>query len=131
MLGVVVTALIQATIGGAGIFIGFLNNAVANVTTELSGMGDPDNINIVLATATSPQGLPTSFAVYQSLLARGVIGQRLDFNYQMGQAHQPDTLRPEFPGKVRPYFSEDNQMSFYQHWRDLMSADGRKEEQRA
>jgi Phenylpropionate dioxygenase and related ring-hydroxylating dioxygenases, large terminal subunit len=63
--------------------------------------------------------------------ARGVIGQRLDFNYQMGQAHQPDTLRPEFPGKVRPYFSEDNQMSFYQHWRDLMSADGRKEEQRA
>jgi hypothetical protein len=62
--------------GGAGIYIGFLNNAVANVTTELSGMGDPDNINIVLATATSPAGLPTSFAVYQSLLARNVIGQR-------------------------------------------------------
>jgi Carboxypeptidase regulatory-like domain len=61
---------------GAGIFIGFLNNAVANVTTELSGMGDPDNINIVLATATSPTGLPTSFAVYRSLLARGVLGQR-------------------------------------------------------
>jgi hypothetical protein len=63
--------------GGAGIFVGFLNNAVANVTTELSGMGDPGNINIVLATATSGAlGLPTSFAVYQTLLARGVIGTR-------------------------------------------------------
>ena len=27
--------------GGAGIFTGFLNYAVANVTTELSGFGDP------------------------------------------------------------------------------------------
>ncbi len=63
--------------GGAGIFIGFLNNAVANVTTELSASGDPDNINIVLATATSGAlGLPTSFAVYQSLLARGILSQR-------------------------------------------------------
>lgn len=63
--------------GGAGIFVGFLNNAVANVTTELSGMGDPSNINIVLATATSGAlGLPTSFAVYQTLLQRGVIGTR-------------------------------------------------------
>jgi hypothetical protein len=63
--------------GGAGIFVGFLNNAVANVTTELSGLGDPGNINIVLATATSGAlGLPTSFAVYQTLLARGVIGTR-------------------------------------------------------
>jgi hypothetical protein len=63
--------------GGGGIFVGFLNNAVANVTTELSGMGDPGNINIVLATATSGAlGLPTSFTVYQTLLARGVIGNR-------------------------------------------------------
>jgi hypothetical protein len=63
--------------GGAGIFTGFLNNAVANVTSELSGTGDPDNINIALATANSNLvGLPTSFAVYQTLLARGVIGQR-------------------------------------------------------
>ncbi len=63
--------------GGAGIFTGFLNNAVANVTTELSGMGDPGNINIVLATATSNAlGLPTSIAVYQTLLSRGVIGTR-------------------------------------------------------
>lgn len=63
--------------GGAGIFVGFLNNAVANVTTELSGMGDPSNINIVLATATSNAlGLPTSFTVYQTLLQRGVLGTR-------------------------------------------------------
>ena len=40
-------------------------------------MGDPDNINIVLATATSGAlGLPSSFTVYQTLLARGVIGVR-------------------------------------------------------
>jgi hypothetical protein len=63
--------------GGAGIFVGFLNNAVANVTTELSGRGEPGNINIVLATATSNAlGLPTSFTVYQTLLACGVIGTR-------------------------------------------------------
>lgn len=63
--------------GGVGIFTGFLNNAVANVTTELSGMGDPGNIYIVVATATSNAlGLPTSFAIYQTLLARGVLGQR-------------------------------------------------------
>jgi Carboxypeptidase regulatory-like domain len=65
--------------GGAGIFTGFLNNAVANVTSELSGTGDPSNINIALATPNSNApalGLPTSFAVYQSLLMRGVIGQR-------------------------------------------------------
>ena len=54
---------------------------------------------------------------------RGVVGQRLDFNYQMGQAHPPESLRAEFPGKVRPYFSEDNQMSFYQHWARLMKDD--------
>src|SRR5215831_17024584 len=63
--------------GGGGIFTGFLNNAVANVTSELSGRGDPGNINIALATGNSNMvGLPTSFAVYQTLLARGVIGQR-------------------------------------------------------
>ncbi len=65
--------------GGAGIFTGFLNNAVANVTSELSGTGNPGNINIALATADSNMlglGLPTSFAVYQTLLMRGVIGQR-------------------------------------------------------
>ncbi|MBA3357250.1 MAG: TonB-dependent receptor [Pyrinomonadaceae bacterium] len=56
--------------GGAGIFSGYVINVVANVTTELSARGDPSNINIVLATATSAAlGLPSSFAVYQRFLA--------------------------------------------------------------
>ncbi len=62
--------------GGAGIFTGYTNYSVPNVTKTLSGLpGDP--INIVLATATSSAlGLPTSFAIYQTLLAQGVIGTR-------------------------------------------------------
>ncbi|HKQ90694.1 MAG TPA: TonB-dependent receptor [Blastocatellia bacterium] len=87
--------------GGAGIYIGFLNNAVANVTTELSGMGDPDNINIVLATATSPAGLPTSFAVYQSLLARNVLGQRSITLADVAVAPLNINPRPGAPLEVR------------------------------
>jgi hypothetical protein len=61
---------------GAGIFSGYTIYSVPNVTKTLSGFpGDP--INIVLATATSGAlGLPSSFAVYQTLLAQGVIGTR-------------------------------------------------------
>ena len=56
--------------GGAGIFAGNVNNAVSNVTAELAGFGNPTEINIVLATATSNAlGLPSSFAVYQTLQA--------------------------------------------------------------
>jgi hypothetical protein len=56
--------------GGAGIFAGTVNNAVANVTSELAGFGNSTEINIVLATATSNAlGLPSSFAVYQTLQA--------------------------------------------------------------
>ena len=63
--------------GGAGIFTGFLNNAVANVTTELSGTGDPGNINIVVASPISNAiGGPRSFDVYRALLQNGVIGRR-------------------------------------------------------
>ncbi len=63
--------------GGAGIYVGFLNAAISNVTTQLAGTTDPHTIYIVLATATSGAlGLPTSFAVYQTLLSRGVIGAR-------------------------------------------------------
>lgn len=62
---------------GAGIFNGAVIYSVANVTSELAGFGDPTEINIVLATATSGAlGLPSSFAVYQSLLARGILGVR-------------------------------------------------------
>jgi Carboxypeptidase regulatory-like domain/TonB dependent receptor len=63
--------------GGAGIFTGFLSNSIPNVTSELSGTGDPTNIFIVLATPTSAAfGLPTSFDVYQTLLNSGVLGTR-------------------------------------------------------
>ena len=62
--------------GGAGIFAGYTIYSVPNVTKTLSGFpGDP--INIVLATATSGAlGLPSSFTVYQTLLAQGIIGSR-------------------------------------------------------
>lgn len=62
--------------GGAGIFTGYTIYSVANVTKTLSGIQD-DPINIVLATATSaPLGVPTSFTIYGTLLAQGVIGNR-------------------------------------------------------
>lgn len=61
---------------GAGIFSGYTIYSVPNVTKTLSGFpGDP--INIVLATATSAAlGVPSSFVIYQTLLAQGVIGTR-------------------------------------------------------
>jgi hypothetical protein len=63
--------------GGAGIYVGFLNAAISNVTTQLAGTTDPRTIYIALATATSGGlGLPTSMAVYQRLLSQGVIGTR-------------------------------------------------------
>lgn len=61
---------------GAGLFTGYTIYSVANVTKTLSGIqGDP--INIVLSTATSAAlGVPSSFTIYQTLLAQGVIGSR-------------------------------------------------------
>jgi hypothetical protein len=57
--------------GGAGIFSAYVNRLVSGVVRTLGNPNFPDdNINIVLATATSNAlGLPTSFAVYQRLLA--------------------------------------------------------------
>jgi hypothetical protein len=56
--------------GGGGLFVGFLNNAVANVTRELAGTTDPSSIYIVLATPTTNNfGLPRSFDVFQGLAA--------------------------------------------------------------
>lgn len=63
--------------GGYGIFVGSIDNQIVNVVNELSGLGRPGDINIVLATATSNAlGLPTSIQLYQTLLAQGVIGTR-------------------------------------------------------
>ncbi|MFY9574711.1 MAG: TonB-dependent receptor, partial [Blastocatellia bacterium] len=63
--------------GGYGLYVGQVDNQIVNVVNELNGAGTPSNINIVLATATSNAlGLPTSIAIYQTLLAQGVIGNR-------------------------------------------------------
>ncbi|HEX8852353.1 MAG TPA: hypothetical protein VF754_02640, partial [Pyrinomonadaceae bacterium] len=85
--------------GGAGIFSGYTIYSVANVTKTLSGLpGDP--INIVLATANSNNvGLPTSFAIYQTLLAQGVIGNRTITAADLAQFGV--TPRPGAPLEVR------------------------------
>jgi hypothetical protein len=85
--------------GGAGIFAGYTIYSVANVTKTLSGFqGDP--INIVLATATSaPLGVPTSFTVYGTLLAQGVIGNRTIQASDLAQFGI--TPRPNAPLEVR------------------------------
>lgn len=73
--------------GGYGIYVGQVDNQIVNVVNELNSTGNPSNINIVLATATSnalplnpgnPTGprAPSSIQVYQALLAQGVIGNR-------------------------------------------------------
>ena len=73
--------------GGYGVFVGQVDNQIINVVNELSSQGDPSNIDIVLATATSnalplnpadPLGprAPSSIQVYQTLLAQGIIGTR-------------------------------------------------------
>ncbi|HSQ20012.1 MAG TPA: TonB-dependent receptor, partial [Blastocatellia bacterium] len=63
--------------GGYGIYVGQIDNQIVNVVNELGATGDPSNINIVLATASSNAlGLPTSIQIYQTLLAQGVIGTR-------------------------------------------------------
>lgn len=85
--------------GGAGIFSGYTIYSVPNVTKTLSGFPG-DNINIVLATATSGAlGLPSSFAVYQTLLAQGVIGSRTIAASDLAQFGV--TPRPGAPLEVR------------------------------
>ncbi len=61
--------------GGAGIFSAYVNRLVSGVIRTLGNPNFPDdNINIVLATATSNlipgANLPNSFTVYQTLFAR-------------------------------------------------------------
>jgi len=52
---------------------------------------------------------------------RGVVGQSLDFNYQMGLGHEKEIKPPRhLPGKVGPYYSEQNQRNYYNYWAGLM-----------
>ena len=60
---------------GAGIFTGQIDNQITNVTNTLASGTNPYNINIVVAAITLP-GTYNAAAIYQTLLARGVIGQR-------------------------------------------------------
>ncbi len=88
--------------GGAGIFVGFLNSAITNVTTQLAATDDPRTIYIVLATATSGAlGLPSSFAVYQTLLSRGVIGTRPITLADVSAAPLNIRAAPNLPLEVR------------------------------
>lgn len=57
--------------GGAGIFVGTIPHSVPQVTKNLGGYTGDDVIYILIASATSGAlGLPSSFAVYQTALAR-------------------------------------------------------------
>ncbi len=60
---------------GAGIFTGQIDNQITNVTNTLASGTDPFNINIVVSAITLP-GAYNAAAIYQTLLAQGVIGQR-------------------------------------------------------
>lgn len=51
---------------------------------------------------------------------RGVVCQRLDFNYQMGLKTKDSFAPAGFPGRFAPYFSENNQNNFYGYWSQLM-----------
>ncbi|HWP44874.1 MAG TPA: TonB-dependent receptor, partial [Blastocatellia bacterium] len=103
--------------GGYGIFVGQIDTQIVNVVNELAGRGDPSEINIVLATATSGAlGLPTSFAVYQTLLAQGVIGNRVITASDLAQFGV--TPRPGAPLEVR-FRAEPNYENPYSHQASL------------
>ena len=53
---------------------------------------------------------------------RGVVGQRLDFNYQMNVGQDLMDGPEDCPGRFAPYISETNQLNFYQHWAALFDA---------
>ncbi len=60
---------------GAGIFTGQIDNQITNVTNTLASGTQPFNINIVVSAITLP-GSYSAAAIYQTLLAQGVIGTR-------------------------------------------------------
>ncbi|MEP6902627.1 MAG: carboxypeptidase regulatory-like domain-containing protein, partial [Actinomycetota bacterium] len=60
---------------GAGIFTGQIDNQITNVTNTLASGTNPFNINIVVSAITLP-GSYSAAAIYQTLLAQGVIGTR-------------------------------------------------------
>ena len=62
----------------------------------------------------------------------GVIGQSLDFNYQMGLGHENEIKPPRhLPGKVGPYYSEQGQRNYYNYWAGLMGLTPSRKPERA
>jgi dibenzofuran dioxygenase subunit alpha len=53
--------------------------------------------------------------------ARGLMGRKLDFNYQMNLGNVAAETKEGYPGKFAPYVSETNQLSFYSRWAQLMN----------
>ncbi len=53
---------------------------------------------------------------------RGVVGQQLDFNYQMNVGQKLLQGPADCPGRFAPYISETNQLNFYRYWAELMGA---------
>ena len=60
---------------GAGIFTGQIDNQITNVTNVLASGSEPYNINIVVSAVTLP-GAYNAAAIYQTLLAQGILGTR-------------------------------------------------------
>lgn len=60
---------------GAGIFTGQIDNQITNVTNVLASGTEDYNINIVVSAITLP-GAYSAAAIYQTLLAQGILGQR-------------------------------------------------------
>ncbi len=60
---------------GAGIFTGQIDNQITNVTNVLASGTEPYQINIVVSAITLP-GAYSAAAIYQTLLAQGVLGNR-------------------------------------------------------
>jgi phenylpropionate dioxygenase-like ring-hydroxylating dioxygenase large terminal subunit len=51
---------------------------------------------------------------------RGIVGQTLDFNYQMGLGHEGEMQIDGCPGRFGAYYSELCQRNFYSYWAELM-----------
>jgi phenylpropionate dioxygenase-like ring-hydroxylating dioxygenase large terminal subunit len=61
---------------------------------------------------------------------RGVVGQSLDFIYQMGIGREHASgAAADLPGRIGPYYTEQNQRNFYAYWAELVG-DGARPKKR-
>jgi phenylpropionate dioxygenase-like ring-hydroxylating dioxygenase large terminal subunit len=84
-----------------------------------------DLVRIEFSRGQSPAGLvgqdDTENFEQVTEATRGVMGQQLDFNYQMGCGHEGDIEVAGCPGRFGPYYSEHCQRNFYGYWAKLMN----------